>query len=177
MVSVWLSISGFRVTSVSRAGSLIEFSVARDKHPMVMGTRAQQLALYVVFEEPLVMVSDVPSAYANQPSFRFIKDVPTSWDATKVINGDPGQFVTIVRRHSGEWYLGSITNWSSRDLRIPLSFLGSGSYKADIYEDAPDATQNPKHVSIHQQILHRSDVLTLHLASAGGCAIRFVPVK
>ena len=44
---------------------------------MVMGTRAQQLALYVVFDEPLAMVSDAPSAYANQPSFRFIKDVPT----------------------------------------------------------------------------------------------------
>ncbi len=48
--------------------------VARDKSPMVMGTRAQQLALYVVFEEPLAMVSDAPSAYANQPEFQFIKD-------------------------------------------------------------------------------------------------------
>lgn len=154
-----------------------ETFVARDKHPMVMGTRAQQLALYVVFEEPLAMVSDVPSAYANQPGFRFILDVPTSWDATKVLDGEPGEFVTIARRHGNEWYLGSITNWSSRDLRIPLSFLGSGSYKAELYEDAPDAAQNPKHVSIRQQIVRGNDVLTLHLASGGGCAIRFVPVK
>jgi alpha-glucosidase len=151
--------------------------VARDKHPMVMGTRAQQLALYVAFEAPLAMVSDAPSAYANQPDFRFIKDVPTTWDATKVLNGNPGEFATIARRHGDEWYLGSMTNWSSRDLRVPLSFLGSGSYKAEIYEDAPDSTQNPKHVTIRQQIVHSGDVLTLRLASGGGCAIRFAPVK
>jgi alpha-glucosidase len=151
--------------------------VARDKHPMVMGTRAQQLALYVVFEEPLAMVSDVPSAYTNQPEFRFIQDVPTTWDATKALNGEPGEFVTIARRHGEEWYLGSLTNWSPRDLRIPLSFLGSGSYKAEIYEDASDATQNPKHLSIRRQNVRSSDVLTLHLASGGGCAVRFVPAK
>jgi alpha-glucosidase len=151
--------------------------VARDKNPMVMGTRAQQLALYVVFDEPLAMVSDVPSAYANQPSFRFIKEVPTTWDATKVLNGDPGEFITMARRHGDEWYLGSLTNWRSRDLNVPLNFLRKGMYKAEIYEDAADATQNPKHVSIRQQNVRSSDVLTLHLVSGGGCAMRFVPVK
>jgi alpha-glucosidase len=151
--------------------------VARDKNPMVMGTRAQQLALYVVLEEPLAMVSDVPSAYTNEPSFRFIKEVPTTWDATRVLNGDPGEFVTIARRHGDEWYLGSLTNWTSRELRIPLSFLGQGMYEAEIYEDAPDADQNPKHVSIREESVRSSEIFGLHLASGGGCAIRFVPAK
>ena len=151
--------------------------VARDKNSMVMGTRAQQLALYVVFDEPLAMVSDVPTAYANQPAFRFIKDVPTSWDATKVLNGEPGEFVTIARRHGEEWYLGSLTNWTSRDLSIPLGFLGQGEYTAELYEDASDAAQNPQHVSIRPQTVRSSDTLVLHLASGGGCAIRFVPAK
>ena len=149
--------------------------VARDKSPMVTGTRAQQLALYVVFEEPLAMVSDAPSAYANQPSFQFIKDVPTAWDATRVLNGTPGEFVTIARQHGNEWYLGSLTNWTARDLRVPLSFLGSGKYEAQIYEDTADAEQNPKHMSIRRQKVQGSDTLTLHLAGGGGCAIRFVP--
>jgi alpha-glucosidase len=149
--------------------------VARDKAPMVMGTRAQQLALYVIFEEPLAMVSDVPSAYANQPSFQFIKDVPTSWDATRVLNGEPGEVVTIARRHGDAWYLGSATNWTPRDLRVPLTFLGGGRYKAEIYEDAPDSAQSPKHVTIRQQIVRSTDTLNLSLASGGGCAIRFVP--
>jgi len=151
--------------------------VARDKNPMVMGTRAQQLALYVVFDEPLAMVSDVPSAYANQPDFRFIKDVPTTWDAIRVLNGEPGEFVTIARRHGDEWYLGSLTNWTSRDLRISLQFLGKGRYKAELYEDAADAGQNPKHISIRQQSVRSGDDLVLHLASGGGCAIRFVPTN
>jgi alpha-glucosidase len=151
--------------------------VARDKSPMVMGTRAQQLALYVVFDEPLAMVSDAPSAYANQPAFRFIMDVPTTWDALQVLNGEPGEFVTIARRHGDEWYLGSLTNWTSRELSIPLRFLGQGMYDAEIYEDASDAAQNPKHVSIRQQRVRSSDSLVLHLASGGGCAIRFVPAK
>lgn len=149
--------------------------VARNESPMVMGTRAQQLALYVVFEEPLAMVSDAPSAYASQPSFKFIKDVPTAWDATDVINGMPGEFVTIARRSGHEWYLGSLTNWTARDLDVPLSFLGSGRYRAEIYADAADAGQNPTHVSIRQQNLQGTDSITLHLESGGGCAIRFVP--
>ena len=153
-----------------------DFTV-RDKNPMVMGTRAQQLALYVVFEEPFAMVSDVPTAYANQPDFRFIKDVPTTWDATHVLNGEPGEFVTIARRHGDEWYLGSLTNWSSRELRIPLQFLGKGTYRAEIYEDAADSGENPKHVSIRRQTVRSTDTLTLHLASGGGCAIRFVLTK
>lgn len=148
--------------------------IARDKSPMVMGTRAQQLALYVVFEEPLAMVSDAPSAYAGQPSFQFIKDVPTAWDQTRVLNGIPGEFVTIARKHGDEWYLGSLTNWTARDLRIPLSFLGSGRYEAEIYEDAADAERNPKNVSIRKQSVQGAETITLHLASGGGCAIRFV---
>jgi alpha-glucosidase len=144
---------------------------------MVMGTRAQQLALYVVFDEPLAMVSDAPSAYADQPGFRFIKDVPTTWDVTRVLNGEPSEYVTIARRHGDEWYLGSLTNWTRRDLRISLEFLGEGVYKAELYEDAADADQNPKHISILQQRVRRSDTLVLHLASGGGCAVRFVPTS
>jgi alpha-glucosidase len=151
--------------------------VARDKNPMVMGTRAQQLALYVVFEEPLAMVSDAPSAYAGQLSFQFIKEVPTAWDVTRVLNGSPGEFVTIARRHGDDWYLGSVTNWSARDLRVPLDFLGNGRYHAEIYEDAADAAHNPKHVSIRQLTVQNTDALTLPLASGGGCAIRFVPAR
>jgi len=149
--------------------------VARDKSPMVMGTRAQQLALYVVLEEPLAMVSDAPQAYANQPSFQFIKQVPTTWDEIHVLNGMPGESVTIARRHGHEWYLGSLTNWTARDLRVPLNFLGSGNYEAEIYEDAADAGHNPKNVAIRKQSVHSAATLTLHLASGGGCAIRFVP--
>jgi len=148
---------------------------ARNSSPMAMGTRAQQLALYVIFQTPLPMVSDSPQAYANQPAFQFIKDVPVSWDATKVLNGTPGEFATVARRHGQEWYLGSMTNWTARNLDVPLNFLGSGTYMAQIYEDAKDASVEPKHVTIREQTVTHSQTLHLQLAPGGGCAIRFIP--
>jgi alpha-glucosidase len=151
--------------------------IAQNTNPMAMGTRAQQLALYVVFQTPIQMVSDSPQMYVDQPSFQFIRDVPASWDGTQVLNGEPGEFVTIARRHGDDWYLGSITNWTSRTLQIPLSFLSPGEYRAEIYADATDAGTNPKHVAIHKQIVGRGQTLTLQLASGGGCAIRFVSLR
>ncbi len=151
--------------------------VAQNVNPMVMGTRAQQLALYVIYETPFQMVSDSPQAYDGQPAFQFIKDVPVSWDATRVLNGRPGEFATIARRHEDEWYLGSMTNWTPRTLQVPLSFLGSGAYTAEIYEDAADAATQPKHVTIRKQSVRGGETLTLHLAPGGGCAIRFIPRK
>jgi alpha-glucosidase len=150
--------------------------IVRDRNPMVVGTRAQQLALYVVYQAALEMVSDVPSIYVNDPSFQFLRDAPTTWDGTKVLAGDPGEFIAIARRHGREWYLGSITNWTPRDLHLSLSFLGSGAYRAEIYTDAVDSGENPKHISIRKQTVRGSDTLSLRLAKGGGCAIRFVPV-
>jgi alpha-glucosidase len=148
---------------------------ARSSSPMAMGTRAQQLALYVVYESPIPMISDSPRNYNGQPAFQFLKDVPTVWDEVKVLNGAPGEYATIARRRGDEWYLGSITNWDPRTLQIPLRFLGSGSYIAEIYEDGPDAATEPKQVTIRNQSVTADSAITLHLAPGGGAAIRFVP--
>ncbi len=151
--------------------------IARNTNPMVMGTRAQQLGLYVIFQTPIQMVSDSPQAYAGQPAFQFIKDVPVAWDSTRVLDGEPGEFITIARRHGDEWYLGSMTNWTPRSLQMPLSFLDEREYTAEIYEDGPDAGTNPKDVVIRKQRVRKGQTLTLKLASGGGCAIRFIPLR
>jgi alpha-glucosidase len=95
----------------------------------------------------------------------------------RVLNGEPGEFVTIARRHGDEWYLGSLINWTSRNLRISLESLEKGTHKAENYEDATDADQNPQHISIRPQSVQGSNTLVLHLASGGGCGIRFVPTN
>jgi alpha-glucosidase len=151
--------------------------VARNASPMAMGTRAQQLALYVIFESPFPMVSDSPQMYKGQEAFQFIRDVPVSWDETRVLDGRPGEFITVVRRHGAEWDLGSMTNWNPRTIQVPLSFLGPGGYTAQTYEDAPDAATNPKNVTVRSLDVSASTTLTLHLAPGGGAAIRFVPKK
>lgn len=150
--------------------------VARNNRPMVLGTRAQQLALYVVYFAPIQMVADAPQAYGGQPEFQFIKDVPATWDETRGLQGAPGESITVARRSGRDWFLGAITNWTPRDLSVPLNFLGAGKFTAVIYEDGPDADQKPQHVTIEKKSVRQSDTLKLHLAPGGGCAIRFVPV-
>lgn len=148
--------------------------IPRNEAPMAMGTRAQQLALYVIYENPIPMLSDSPQNYAGQPGLEFLKDVPVEWDETHVIDSNPGEFTTIVRRHGNEWYLGSMTNWTARTLDVPLRFLGAGTYIAEAYEDAMDAGKNPKHLLISQKNVTSADTLTIHLAPGGGAAIRFI---
>jgi alpha-glucosidase len=153
--------------------------IARNASPQVMGTRAQQLALYVVYENPVPMVSDSPQNYEGEaaPAFQFLKDVPTTWDEIHVLGGEVGEYSTVARRHGKEWYLGSMTNWTPRDLHLPLTFLGAGSYTAEIYEDGPDAATQPKHVNIRRIGVTASSTLELKLAPGGGAAVRFIPAK
>jgi alpha-glucosidase len=150
--------------------------VAQADHPMVMGTRAQQLAMYAIYEAPFQMVSDTPKAYEDQPAFSFIQHVPATWDETKVINGVPGEFITMARRNGKGWWLGSMTGWTPRQLDIPLSFLGAGKWTAEIYADADDAAQSPKNVSIQKQAVDAGTHLKAKLAPGGGYAVRFTPL-
>jgi alpha-glucosidase len=147
------------------------------KQPMCQGTRANQLAMYVVYLSPLVMLSDYPEDYDNNPGMAFLDKVPTVWDETKVLNGEPAKFVTIARKHGDTWYLGSMTNWDSRDLDVPLGFLGAGEYHAQIFADGPDADANAKDLAISTRTVTSSDHLRLHLASGGGAAVIFTPEK
>ena len=151
--------------------------VARSPHPMVMGTRAQQLAMYAVYDAPFQMVSDTPSAYEDQPAFDFIKHAPATWDETHVLNGLPGEYITVARRNGSQWFLGSMTNWQSRNLDLPLTFLGPGRYTAEIYADAEDAPRYPKNVRVFKQVVDRTKHLTVKLSEGGGYAVRFVPIE
>jgi alpha-glucosidase len=149
--------------------------VIRGQAPMVMGTRAHQLAMYAVYYCPIQMVSDWPGAYENQPSFQFIKDAPATWDETKFLGGEPGEYVAIARRHGRAWFLGSMTNWTPRQIDIPLAFLGAGKFTARIYADAADAAIHPKNVTITTQVVDSSMHLKPQLAPGGGYAVRFIP--
>ncbi len=151
--------------------------VARMDAPMVMGTRAHHLALYVIYQAQFEMVSDHPGAYEGQKDFEFIKKVPATWDEIKVLNGIPGEYITIARRKGKDWYIGSITNWNQRNIDIPLSFLGDGKYIAEIYADAVDAGENPKHTKITTQKADKKTVLKANLVTGGGYAVRLVLVK
>jgi alpha-glucosidase len=145
--------------------------IPRDKEPMAPNTRAHELALYVVLESPLMMVSDYPEHYAGQHDFEFIKQVPVTWDEVRVLNGRPMENITVARRSGNDWYLGAITNWDARTVQVPLSFLGEGKYVAEIYADAPDAGTEATHTTFTKQNVDRSTVLDVKMAPGGGNAV------
>ena len=152
-----------------------EAFVARDLMPMGLGTRAHELALFVIFESPFEMVADYPEHYEGQQAFNFIKQVPTTWDEVKVITGRPMENITLARRSGHDWYIGSITNWDERTVKVPLSFLSEGQYTAEIYADAPEAAREPTHTAYTTQNVDRSTVLEVHMVSGGGNAIWIHP--
>jgi alpha-glucosidase len=145
-------------------------------------TLAKQLALYVVLYSPLQMAADLPENYAaHSDAFQFIRDVPTNWEETRVLDAQIGDYVTIVRRErNGEdWYLGSVTDEEARTLEIPLKFLTPGrTYRAEIYRDADDADwqTKPEAYTIESRDVNSESLLPIHLACGGGQAIRFTPV-
>jgi alpha-glucosidase len=145
-------------------------------------TLAKQLAYYVVIYSPLQMAADLPENYLNKPAFKFIVDVPCDWEKTIAINGEIGEYVTIVRkdRNSEDWYLGSITNEKPREFMIGLSFLDhKQKYEATFYADGKDAEwkDNPYPLDITTCTLTSKDSLNIKLAPGGGQAIQFKPIN
>jgi alpha-glucosidase len=150
---------------------------AKDIAPMSQGTRAHQLAMYVVYESPLVMLSDYPEAYEGQPALEFIEKVPTVWDETRFLAGEPAQYIALARKKDDSWYLGAMSNWDPRDLELPLSFLGDGEYGATIFADGPDAATEGTSLDISKRTVTAGDRLALKLAPGGGAAVILTPIK
>ena len=145
-------------------------------------TLAKQLGEFVVLYSPLQMAADAIENYEGQPALSFIESCPTTWSRTVVPHAAIGEYVTVARKErsgQGRWFVGSITDGSARTLALSLDFLDNGrKYRAMIYEDADDADyeRNPYAMTIRQQEVTCSDIITLRLARSGGCAIRLEPL-
>jgi alpha-glucosidase len=150
-----------------------EHFVPRNAKPMVMGTRAHELALYVVFESPLEMVADYPEAYTNAPEMPFLRAVPATWDETRVVAARVGDYVAIARRHGTDWFIGAIAGSHGADIEFPLDFLPAGTtFQADVYADAPDAAAQPTATAIEHRTMTRASVVRMAHIAGGGQANR-----
>jgi alpha-glucosidase len=152
------------------------FDVTNPKR-RVPSTIIRQLAYYVVFYSAIAMAADRPFMYETFPDlFKFIREVPVSWEKTVPVMGEINKYYGVARkdRGSSDWYFGAITDEAPREVEVPLDFLDSGSYIAEIYLDGEDADymNNPISYKIITKKVKRGDKLTLKLAAGGGVAIR-----
>jgi alpha-glucosidase len=153
------------------------FEIHED-HPLTQTTRGQAIAMYVVYDSPLVMVADAPQAYkkadgAWEDGVDFIQAVPTTWDETRVLQGDIGQYIVTARRKGDVWYIGAMTNEQGRAIEVPLSFLGAGGYEATLWQDG----DTPTTLSRAKQWVSATGSLTLKLAGSGGGTAIIRPEK
>lgn len=147
------------------------------KKDQVHTTLAKQLALYVTLYSPLQMAADLPQNYEKHlDAFQFIKDVALDWQDTRILEAEPGDYVTIARKakNSESWFMGAITDENPRKTSLSLDFLTPGKkYKATIYEDGPGAhyRDNPKAYRIRTVTVTSKSKLNFNLAASGGTAV------
>jgi alpha-glucosidase len=141
--------------------------------PLMLGTRSHMLALYVIFENANAMVCDYPEAYEGQDGFDFIRNVPTTWDETKVVAAKVNEYLIVARRKGKDWYVGAINNSKDRSVGVPLSFLSPGKYTAELMGDSSDAHIYPNKVKHISEILDNTRRLQVTMAGGGGFIIHF----
>jgi alpha-glucosidase len=139
--------------------------------PLTQTTRGQALAMYVVYDSPLQMVSDSPETYRDAAGFEFVRRVPTVWDETRFLSGEPGRDIVLARRHGEAWYLGAMTADQARTEQVSLNFLPAGRWHATIWQDG----EVVREVRRTERNVTSKDVLTLALAAAGGAAVILEP--
>lgn len=141
-------------------------------------TLARQIANWVIIYSPLQMASDLIENYEGHPAFQFFRDFDADCDWSEALQGEPGEYIVVVRRAGDSFFLGAGTNDEPRTLTQKLGFLKSGmTYTATIYADAPDSAENPENYRIEKRTVTSADMLEIAMTVRGGQAVTFVPVN
>jgi len=146
--------------------------------PMSMGTRCNQLAMYVLYEAPFQMLADNPTIYMKeQECTDFITGVPTTTDETIALDGKVGEFAAVARRKGDTWFVGAMTNWNARELTLDFAFLPQGKYKAVIFSDGVNADRDATDYKKENITITSSDKINVQLAPGGGWAARIEKIN
>ena len=148
---------------------------AVNDHPMSQGTRVHQMAMYTLFEAPLQMLADSPSKYRKEQEYTdFIAQIPTTFDETRALSGQVGEYLLLARRKGKVWYIAAMTNWTPRTLTLDLSFLGNGKHTAHIFRDGPNAHREATDYVSEIRSISSTDKLSIRLAPGGGWTARIM---
>lgn len=145
---------------------------ASNSEPMSQGTRAHQLALFVVYDSPFTMLCDTPSNYDHEAECRdFMAAIPTVWDETRILDGVMGDYIVTARRNGNKWYVAGLTDWNPREVTVDLSFLPAGTHNAVVIKDGVNAHRNANDYKKESITVDSSTPLKIKLAPGGGFAM------
>ncbi|MFD1257840.1 glycoside hydrolase family 97 protein [Mucilaginibacter terrae] len=147
--------------------------------PMSQGTRCHQLAMYIVYEAPLQMLYDNPTAYMKeQESTDFIASIPTVFDQTVALKSKIGEYAAVARKKDNTWYIGAISNWNDKMVTLDLSFLGSGTFEAELFQDGVNANRDPTDYKKQTiKITNTRAPFVISMAGGGGWAAKVKAVR
>ncbi|MDR1609986.1 MAG: glycoside hydrolase family 97 protein [Candidatus Symbiothrix sp.] len=142
--------------------------------PSVSGTRANEAALFVIYNEALKMMCDAPFAYEEEPEYtRFISQIPTTWDETRVLDARFGEYLLLARRTGDNWYIAGITDENSRSFEIDLSFLeASATFPATILKDGVNTGRIASDYVLQALSVNPDKKLSINMSSGGGFVVR-----
>ena len=138
-----------------------------------VGTKAFNLAIFVLAESNLQMLMDNPCRYDQWPDCRdFLTSVPVNWDETRVVAAEAGQYCVVAKRKGDKWFIGGITNSTERDLQLKFDFLPEGKqYKMTYFEDGINAHIIAMDYLRKEGRVSNTSVMPVHMARNGGwCA-------
>ena len=143
---------------------------------LVANTRAAELAKFVVYESPVTVVCDHPVFVLNQPGADFLKIVPSVWDNIRFLGGSPSEYVAIAKQSGRNWFIGVLNNSKEKEINIDTHFLPAGKYEIHIWEDALNASLNPKAINTLTQTLESGKTLKVTMAKSGGYVAHIKPL-
>lgn len=145
-------------------------------NPGSEGTRCRQMAMMVLYEAPLQMLSDSPTKYErNMECFSFMAATPVVWSDTVGLGGCPRRFAAVARKaKDGSWYAAAIASGERQDVTIDTGFLGDGRWSVEAFSDADDAAVHPAHY-VHStgRTVKGGEKLAYRLAPGGGLVLKF----
>ncbi|MBQ8889227.1 MAG: glycoside hydrolase family 97 protein [Bacteroidaceae bacterium] len=149
-----------------------------DHRPMSQGTRAHQVATYIIFDMPVSVLCDSPTNYIRESeTTHFINSIPAVFDSTFVHQSEWNKYLVMGRKKGNDFYLGAYNDWDERTVEVDLSFLSEGEYTARIYKDGLNVDRVAEDYKLMEQIVTSADKLTLFMGSGGGFAIIFTKNK
>jgi alpha-glucosidase len=138
-------------------------------------TIVAQAAMCVTYFSPLLCLPDIPEAYQRKPDlFNFIKDLPLSYDESKVLIGEIGKTYVVARRKGNTWWIGGVSNETGGNIEISLDFLDKGTYKSTIFLDGQQTTweKNREAYLKEKRIVIVGESFKMNIAPGGGVCLK-----